>query len=224
MGKINIYNDPEWVGKTYEKLTVLEPVRITQSSGFGAWYWKCRCECGNETTVRPRDLIVGKVKSCGCLKAKVTGDRRRVHGENKTRLHRIWVAMRKRCGNPNDSSYPRYGGRGITVCGDWQEYKQFRTWAMENGYQDGLTIDRIDVNGNYEPGNCRWADLKTQARNKRGNYLVEINGETKPLAEWCEIYHANYDLTHNRIHDAGWEPLKALTTTSNHKGQTKKLT
>lgn len=207
MGKINIYNGEEWIGKKYCKLTVLEPVQIMQSSGTHAWYWRCKCDCGNERIVRPRDLIVGKVKSCGCKKAADTSKRRRVHGENKTRLHGIWVAMRYRCNNKNDS---KYGGRGISVCDEWNDYVVFREWALSHGYSEELTIDRIDVNGNYCPDNCRWVSLADQAINRRNNRKFTINGETHALSEWCKIYNVSYYAIHNRVSN-GWDVVSALT-------------
>lgn len=209
MGKINIYNQPEWIGKKYGKLTVLEPVMVEQSSGTHAWHWKCLCDCGNETVLRPRDLIVGKVKSCGCQKAIDTGNRRRVHGENKTRLHKIWVSMRMRCHN---ADVKNYGGRGISVCEEWETYTAFRDWALSHGYSDNLTIERIDVNGNYCPENCTWIPFAEQASNRRNNLRIEINGEVKTLAEWCRIYNMPYQTVQGRYRDLGWNIVTALTT------------
>ena len=104
------------------------------------------------------------------------------------RIHSIWLNMKARCNNPNRPKYPRYGGRGIKICNEWLEsYENFRDWAMANGYRDDLSIDRIDVNGNYEPNNCRWTDMKTQQRNRRNNHLVTFNNETKCITEWAEI-------------------------------------
>ena len=209
MGKINVYNGEEWIGKKYGKLTVIEPVQITQSGGTHAWYWRCACECGKETVTRPRDLIVGKVKSCGCQKAIDIGNRRRVHGENKTRLHQIWVAMRMRC---HDKTKKNYGGRGISVCPEWENYVAFRDWAMSHGYADDLTIERIDVNGNYCPNNCKWITMEEQAKNRRNNLKIEIDGETKTLADWCKIYNMPYQTMQGRICDGGWDAKTALTT------------
>ena len=110
---------------------------------------------------------------------------KKTHGESKTRLYRIWKDMRRRCRNANRTDYCLYGGRGITVCEEWQNYETFRDWAKENGYSDSLSIDRIDFNGNYEPSNCRWVTLNAQSSNTRQNVFVEINGEVKTLSEWA---------------------------------------
>lgn len=209
MGKINVYNQDEWIGKRYNKLTVIEPVKVTDKHGNNAWYWKCKCDCGKETVCRPRDLLVERVKSCGCKKAIDTGNRRRIHGENKTRLHQIWVAMRGRC---HHDRYKNYGGRGISVCPEWENYVNFRDWALKNGYADDLTIERVDVNGNYEPSNCKWISSAEQAKNRRSNFRIIINGIERPLSEWCEIYNAPYQTVHTRIRDLGWDAEHALTT------------
>lgn len=133
------------------------------------------------------------------------------HGLRHTRLFSILNNILTRCYNRNFKSFPRYGGRGITVCKEWRiNFKSFYDWAMANGYRDDLTIDRIDNNGNYEPSNCRWVDMKRQARNTKRNVNVTINKETKTLIEWCEIYQINYRTVRDRLH-RGWSMLDALT-------------
>lgn len=131
------------------------------------------------------------------------------HGLRKSRLFSIWASMKSRCFNPNFPSYKSYGGRGITICKEWLEFKNFHEWALSNGYADNLTIDRIDNNGNYEPSNCRWTNSKTQSRNTRRNVNITINDETNALIEWCEIYKINYKTVRDRLH-RGWNILDAL--------------
>lgn len=130
-----------------------------------------------------------------------------------TKLYHVWLSMRARCNNPNDKGYQNYGGRGIKVCNEWNDYKNFKTWAYENGYKEdsGLSIDRIDVNGNYEPNNCRWATIKQQANNTRRNVYLTIDGEKKSVPEWAEIYGVNQETVRRRVRELGWDPIKALT-------------
>ena len=133
------------------------------------------------------------------------------HGLKNTRLFRVWNNILSRCYNSNASHFHRYGGRGVTVCDQWRnDFKVFYDWAMSHGYSDELTIDRINNDGNYEPSNCRWVDIKTQARNRNNNHYVTINGITKTLTEWCNYYSINYRTVQDRI-KRGWTEHKALT-------------
>ena len=133
------------------------------------------------------------------------------HGLRNTRLFSIWANIKTRCTNSNSTFYNRYGGRGITICDEWKDnFKAFYDWAMANGYQDNLTIDRIDNNGNYEPNNCRWVTVKDQARNKTNNHLYTINNETKALSVWCEQFNINYKTVRDRL-KRGWNIKKALS-------------
>ena len=128
------------------------------------------------------------------------------------RLHRIYHHMKRRCTNEDCPRYKDYGGRGITVCDEWlEDYDNFIEWALNNGYEDNLTIDRIDNDGNYEPSNCRWITREAQSRNKRTNVMVAYKGETKCLKEWCDILDLPYDATNNRIVALGWDVEKAFT-------------
>jgi hypothetical protein len=170
-------------GQRQGLFTVIEYAGRTKN---GMILWRCRCDCGNER-VLPASAI-GKTRwlSCGCNKAKAIGDAQRTHGQRHTRLYNIWVNMRARCFRTSDPAYPRYGGRGITVCPEWLTFEGFRDWALASGYQEDLTIERQDNDGKYEPGNCIWATYLTQARNQRKNHMGTAFGETKCWAEWIE--------------------------------------
>lgn len=155
--------------KRFGKLLVLS--RVGKNSN-GNYKWLCKCDCGNEKEILGDSLKSGKTQSCGCLRKQRISEANTRHKGRGTRLHNIWLGMRSRCHSKGHSGFKNYGGRGITVCDEWDDYCVFKDWAISNGYADNLTIDRIDVNGNYEPSNCRWVTYKEQAKNKRVNQFL----------------------------------------------------
>ena len=185
-------------GQKINRLTILE-----KCYKHNRLHYKCQCDCGNVCYVRSDSIKNGHIKSCGCLHKELAsklGKNSATHKKSNTRLYKIWSSMKNRCYDNNATFYKHYGGRGIAVCGEWlDDFMAFYNWSMSQGYKDGLTIDRINVNGNYEPNNCHWVDMKQQQRNRRNNKNITINGETHCLMEWCEILGLNYKTIHMRL-------------------------
>lgn len=185
----------------YGRLLIIRPIVMPDDDRKR---FLCRCDCGTETVVFAENLYSGHTRSCGCLKREIIKDgAHKTHGLSNTRIYRIWKGMRKRCRNPNDSNYSRYGGRGIHVCcPEWDsDFLSFYCWAMENGYNDSLSIDRIDNNRGYYPDNCQWSNDSEQANNRRNNHMVTIDGESHSIVEWSKIVGISTVLIYKRIRD-----------------------
>lgn len=205
-------------GQKFNMLTVKSFAFIRETHA----YWNCICDCGKETIVSGSKLIRGITKSCGCLGRTVSRKRMTTNnGYSKTRIYRIYIGIKRRCCNPNDKSYPYYGGRGIKICDEWlKDSKVFIEWAKSSGYNDNLSIDRIDVNGNYEPKNCRWVTAKSQANNRTNNLFITFKGKTMTAAEWCESKGWNRHIIPERLRK-GWSLEKSMTTPLRTRGGSK---
>ena len=214
MGK---FKQIEYTGKKYGRLTVLG---IHHHSKTRHTYVTCQCECGARKVIRASSLVQGITRSCGCLDKEEKIRRKTKHGMFGTRIYDIWAHIKSRCDNKNTQQYKNYGGRGIKYCTEWKDFEKFYEWAKNNGYAENLTIDRINVNGNYEPENCRWILEKYQHRNTRTNKMLEYKGERHCASEWAEKLDLNYNtlLTHLR---GGWGVKEALEY-KNKKGLDKK--
>ena len=186
-------------GQKFGKLKVIKKI---ENKGENIQYL-CKCDCGNYIKIIGTSLRTGNTKSCGCLAKK--------HGLSKHKLHKKWDEMKYRCYNDNCTHYKYYGGRGIIVCNEWlNDFKTFYDWSMAHGYADNLTIDRIDVNGNYEPSNCRWVTMEEQASNKTNNVFITYNNETHTLTEWAKILNVNYKNLWQRIVKRKWAIERAF--------------
>lgn len=151
-------------GMTFGRLVVVD---CAGTDDYGAIRWRCQCSCGNVKDLRGSDLKRGFIKSCGCYNSDVAIARNTTHGQSDTRLYKTWQAMWNRVTNPNCEKFHYYGGRGITVCKEWEDFEPFYEWSMSHGYAPKLTIDRINPDGNYEPINCRWTTQLVQILNRR---------------------------------------------------------
>ena len=196
MGKLK-----DLTGLKFGRLTVIKRV---ENNKHNQTCWLCKCDCGNEKIIEGYSLTRGRTQSCGCLLSECSRERTTKrnfkHGFSNHKLHGIWDNMKQRCYNPNSKSYADYGARGIKICQEWQDdFMNFYNWAMANGYKEGLTIDRIDVNGNYEPNNCRWIALSMQSDNRRDTVYIEYKGHRYTRKEFSIKFKINYWTLRYRI-------------------------
>ena len=213
---LNRLNNPDFVGQKFAKLTV---IGIGKNSN-GLTTWKCRCDCGNYIEKPAKYIKHGEFKSCGCISREI-----QENGHCKDRLYGVYHNMVDRCYNKNSDEYYRYGGRGIRICDEWRNnYFAFKEWAYAHGYDENAkhgdcTIDRVNVNGNYEPSNCRWADSMIQASNRRPSSewkprkvkKYSAFGQLKTVKELCKEYSVSEPFLRYRIKN-GMSLEQALTT------------
>lgn len=205
MGKVK-----DLTGQRFGRLTVLyeSPERL---GGFACWV--CKCDCGNITKpIRSNNLKSGTTKSCGCLSRETTQKRSLKHGCSNSKIYRAWENIKTRCLNNNSDDFKNYGARGIKICKEWESnFQAFYDWSMSHGYEEHLTIDRIDVNGNYCPENCRWSTMKEQQRNRRNNRIITAFGESLTMSQWSEKTGIPTQILYMRL-KSGWSVERALTT------------
>ena len=189
------------IGQRFGKLLVIAPSGTAPRSGNQ--YWKCICDCGQTKIIRG-DRLTGKPsqRSCGCINS--------THGMSGHPLYKRWQRMKARCNNPNDKSYPHYGGRGIVVCARWAD--SFAAFLEDMGptFRKGLELDRINNDGPYSPGNCRWATRRQQLNNTRANHLISFNGQTMNVTQWAVALGMRPGILRNRLSE-GWGTERALT-------------
>ena len=195
-------------GNRYGRLTVLGYAYTKEKKA----YWTCQCDCGSVVIKQSALIRYGHTRSCGCLhKDQLSEMSRRYNIIAPRRLYQVWHGMLDRCENEKARYFYNYGGRGISICDEWHDYEKFASWALSNGYSDELTIERIDNNGNYSPNNCKWATKKEQENNKRTNHFVTMDGETKTISQWCELYGTKPVTVQSRLR-LGWSEEKAIKT------------
>lgn len=188
------------IGMKFNRLTVIE--KSAERRKNGAVKWVCKCECGNTKVVEGYKLKSGHTQSCGCLRSEMTVEKNKKnakHGMHGTKIYGIWRHMKERTTKTTHKQYQDYGGRGIRVCDEWSDFSKFYEWSIANGYKEGLSIDRADNDGNYEPSNCRWTDDKTQANNRRNNHLIEYEGKKQTMKQWADEKGIDYGLVKNRM-------------------------
>lgn len=198
-------------GKHFGKLTVINYAGKDKTNHS---LWNCRCECGKTKIIVGYSLIKGSTVSCGCYNREIirTQKANLKHGCSNTHIYQVWKAMKQRCYNKNNKFYSRYGARGITICDEWKNnFQAFYDWSMSNGYRNGLTIDRINNNGNYEPNNCRWVTIMVQENNKSNTLFYEYRGQTYNLQELAEMSGIKRNVLYQRLHTCKWDIEKALT-------------
>ena len=207
-------------GQRFGRLTVIEYYGKAKD---GHSIWVCKCDCGNTKNINARSLKTKNTISCGCFHTEIRKNKKGYkcnfykHGKTNTRLYNIWHSMKSRCCNIKDKNYKYYGGRDIKICNEWlKDFMNFYNWAMENGYKDNLTIDRINNNGNYEPNNCRWVNIKIQSNNRRNNHYITYNGQTHTISEWSNITNIKADTIAKRLNTYNWTIEKTLTYKKNN--------
>lgn len=206
------------IGAKFGKLTVRE---LVVDGNSNSRRYLCDCECGGTKITSEDNLKRGHCRSCGCLHKGHGGSKKKnIYLGSDSKLYNTWASMKNRCHNSKSDNYKNYGMRGITVCDEWVDnYSEFKRWALDNGYNESggrnCSIERIDVNGNYSPENCKWATAKEQMNNTRRNTFVEYDGKRMSLAQWADYLGINYSSFMSRF-DRGWSMERIANTPIRH--------
>jgi len=185
------------IGKKFGKLTV---IKEGENKGKNTT-WICKCDCGEEKTILAYNLTSGKSKSCGCVRGEKLGNLVRTHGFSNTRLYHIYKGIKQRCHNENNPAYMYYGGKGVSICNEWNcDYLKFKEWSLNNNYDEFVSIDRINPDGNYCPENCRWVSMQKQQNNKLNSMFVTIGDDKLTIAEWADKSKTNKQTLYSKFY------------------------
>ena len=194
----------QYAGIRFGRLVAIRPCGKDKNRNI---LWECVCDCGNKTVVSAASLR--KTRSCGCLGRELIANRNYSHGRSDQKLYKVWAAIKQRCTNPKNSRFSDYGGRGINLCHEWLDFEPFFRWAIENGYKNGLEVDRIDNDGGYSPDNCRIVERKQNQRNKRDNHFIEFANKRLTISDWAERVGTSPKTIWKRLY-RGWSVPSAL--------------
>ena len=209
-----VYNAIDLTGQKIGFLTVLQ--RLPQYT-HKKTYYKCKCDCGKEIITYYGNLASGHTKSCGCYMKKLASEMFSTHRKSSTVLYKRWSGIKERCYSPNSTKYYRYGARGIKMCDEWKnDFIKFYDWSINNGFSENLTIDRIDVNGDYCPENCKWSNNIEQANNKTNSRFITYKGKTQTVAQWSRETGVAYDNIIARLR-LGWDVDSIFTKPADNK-------
>lgn len=195
------------IGMKFGELTV---TILDEQSSAKHKKWLCECSCGNQTSVFETNLKQGATTSCGCKSSRNNAYKLKeintTHGLSRSKIYHVYHTIKNRCYKETSNIYDDYGGRGIFMCDEWLDnFKSFYDWAILDGYKEGLTIERIDVDKGYEPSNCKWIAQSEQPKNRRNTIFATINGVTRTLSEWSEVSGIKYDTIYKRKQVYGWD-------------------
>jgi len=208
--KNKVLNAESLIGQKFGRLLVTDT--FTSKKKRKEEICICICDCGNTCNVRRQDLRRGHTKSCGCLMPELTIKMNTTHNMAHSKLYKVHASMMQRCYNKNNKGYKNYGGRGIYVCKEWENFEGFVEWALSSNYQEGLLIERINNDGPYSPENCKWATSEYQNNNKRSNRIITFDGKTMTWAQWARFIGISRSTLVGRLTILGWSIEKALTT------------